>query len=170
MLSLQDKARLSKLLMLAVPAALQPSSKQKSMANVPNSYLLISCKEHQGEESLGSKLLRWVSASVILGCFTNKCSKMNKFFSISRSEVETLQPILEEISNECEGGEEYSSSDEALAVILLYLQQILGRSCSFLPSVILALCLLLLGHSTSTSGTYLSQIFVCLVSCTIITL
>ncbi|XP_020269128.1 uncharacterized protein LOC109844484 [Asparagus officinalis] len=151
--TLMDKARLSKLLMLAVPPALQPSSKQKSMANVPNSYLLISCKEHQGEESLGSKLLRWVSASVILGCFTNKCSKMNKFFSISRSEVETLRPIVEEISKkECGGGEEYSSSDEALAVILLYLQQILGRSCSFLPSVILALCLLLLGHSTSTSG------------------
>ena len=160
-LPLQDKARLSKLLTLAVPAALQPFSMQRSAGSYPDPSLLMSFREHQGEESLVSKLLLWVSASVILGSIANKSSKIYKFYSISKSEIETLQPLLEAIiKRECESGEEYSSSNEALAILVLYLQQLLGRSCSFLPSVILALCLLLLGNSSNTPGTHLLSHFI----------
>jgi len=145
-----DKARLSKILKLAIPAALQPSSMRRSVAIDSDSYLL---KEEWGEESLVSKLLRWASASVILGSITNKCSKTYRTISTSRSEIETLQSILEKvIKKECESGEPFSISNEALAVMILYLQQLLGRSCSFLPSVILALCLLFFSNLSNTPG------------------
>lgn len=148
---LQDKTRLSKLLKLAIPAALQPSSMQRSVAIDSDSDLV---KEEHGEESLVSKLLRWASASVILGSITNKRSKMYTTISTDRSGIETLQSILEKvIKKECESGEDISISNEALAVMILYLQQLLGRSCSFLPSVVLALCLLLFSNSSNTPGT-----------------
>lgn len=144
---LQDRERLSKLLTWVVPAALQPSFMQRSLAGDPDPSMLTSLKEWCREELLVSKLLRWFSASIILGSIADKFSKTYKF--LSSTENKTLWPLLEDIiGKEREIGGNYSSSYKALATLLLYLQQLAGTGSNFLPSVTLALCLLLLGNPT----------------------
>ncbi|KAJ4980838.1 hypothetical protein NE237_031675 [Protea cynaroides] len=69
------------------------------------------------------------------------------------SNVETLQSLLDHIKK---GNGDYRESsygnDKALAAMILYLQQLLGLNCRVLPSVILALCLLLLSDAPTSTG------------------
>ncbi|PIA41885.1 hypothetical protein AQUCO_02100010v1 [Aquilegia coerulea] len=44
-------------------------------------------------------------------------------------------------------------NNEILAATILYLQELVGIDCKVLPSVISALCLLLLSHATRNTGT-----------------
>ncbi|KAF6168052.1 hypothetical protein GIB67_011437 [Kingdonia uniflora] len=100
------------------------------------------------EESPVSKLLRWVSASVILG----------QISTLERSSIKNLQSLLEQTrkernkgkDNDCSGG--HFRNDHVLATTILYLQQLLGLDCRFLPSVISALCLLLLYDASNNPG------------------
>ncbi|XP_071738783.1 uncharacterized protein [Rutidosis leptorrhynchoides] len=91
----------------------------------------------QTDDSLLSKLLRWLTASVIL-------AKVGD--SESNSVSETLQSFL---------GAEWSihmasGSEEVLGATIYYLQQILGKKCQVLTSVVTSLCLLLLPDCAHT--------------------
>ncbi|CAL9750206.1 unnamed protein product [Musa acuminata subsp. burmannicoides] len=148
-----DKARLVKLVRWAISASLQSESQKNYLFKQSNPHLLLVRKEQQDNESLTSKLMRWVTASVILGSISNKTLNIKTEFSLKSSSFETLHSLLEFIVKE-KGSfrEENFSADEAIAAMLLYLQQIM-RSSINLPSVIFALCLLLLSDGSSTTGT-----------------
>ncbi|XP_076947008.1 uncharacterized protein LOC143618794 [Bidens hawaiensis] len=88
--------------------------------------------DEQTNESLVSKLLRWLTASVVVGL---KHSLEN----------ETLQSFLEA---EWSVKRVASGSEELLATTIYYLYQCLGRKCQVLTSVVSSLCLLLFPDSS----------------------
>ncbi|KAG1370125.1 putative Nucleolar pre-ribosomal-associated protein 1 [Cocos nucifera] len=140
--SRMDRARLSKLLMWAISSALWSFSDQSYLRKEPDPDMIISYEDH-GKESQISKLLRWATASVILGSISNRTSDMKTHVSLGSS-CKTLQCLLEDVIKEGENKQNNSGANEALAIVILYLQQLLRRNSSGLSSVILALCLLLL--------------------------
>ena len=151
-LSSQDCARLAKLFILAISAALSSLS-CLSKEPVPGMVLH---KEQRGKESVFVKLLRWMTASVILGRISGKSPKINSQMSLNRTGLENLQSLLEAVEEEKDASrEEDFRSNEALAAIILYIQQISGMNFSTISSVVSALCLLLL-PSSSTAGTFFS--------------
>ncbi|XP_076895789.1 uncharacterized protein LOC143548550 [Bidens hawaiensis] len=85
----------------------------------------------QTNESFVSKLLRWLTASVIVGPKHN-------------IENETLQSFLEA---EWSVKLVVSGSEELLAATIYYLYQCLGKKCQVLTSVVGSLCLLLFPDS-----------------------
>lgn len=101
-------------------------------------------EEHECEDSLISKLLRWLIASVILRKISSKTIKSSSV-SPAISSTDTLQTLLEhiKITQGQSRANDYYSIAEALAVIILHLENLLGMNYSVLPSVISALCLLL---------------------------
>ncbi|KAJ4982168.1 hypothetical protein NE237_033005 [Protea cynaroides] len=110
--------------------------------------ITIFLEKEQCEDSLMSKLLRWTTASVILGRISAK-SCHAKTISSQISDVETLQSLLDHIKKGNGNSREGSyGNDKALAVTILHLQQLLGLNCRVLPSVISALCLLLLSDAS----------------------
>ncbi|XP_057475147.1 uncharacterized protein LOC130763274 [Actinidia eriantha] len=96
----------------------------------------------QSEDSLISKLLRWLTASVILGKLSWKSINLDSNFVPERSD-ETLQSLLEHNKDERGENQPGSGCEEILASSIFYLQQVLGMDCKLLPSVVSALCLLL---------------------------
>ncbi|XP_038973323.1 uncharacterized protein LOC103720976 isoform X2 [Phoenix dactylifera] len=142
-----DRARLSKLLMWAISSVLRSFSDQSYLTKEPDPDMLISYEDH-GEESRISKLLRWATASLILGSISNKASAMKTHVSLGSS-CKTLQCLLEDVIKEGENEQNNSHANEALAIVILYLQQLLGRNSSGLSSVILALCLLLFPNASN---------------------
>lgn len=141
-----------KLVRWVISASLQSESQKNYLFKQSYPHLLLVHKEQQDNELLMSKLMRWVTASVILGSMSNKYLNIKTEFSLKRSSFATLHSLLEFIVKE-KGSfrEENFSADEAIAAMLLYLQQIM-RSSINLPSVIFALCLLLLSDGSSTTG------------------
>lgn len=100
-----------------------------------------------------SKVLRWVVASVILGRISNEFYHKKTDFCFGLSSCTTLESTLEFFTTREDNiGEEELFASEALAFMILYLQQLLGRSCVDLPSVIFALCLLLISDGSSKLG------------------
>lgn len=146
----QDKARLSKLLMWAISSALRSFSDQSYLSKEPDPDMLISYEDH-GEECQISKLLQWATASVILGGISNR-TEMKTHVSLGSS-CKTLWCLLEDVIKEGENEQNNSGANEALAIVILYLQQLLRRNSSGLSSVILALCLLLLSNASNIAGT-----------------
>ncbi|WOL03409.1 hypothetical protein Cni_G12129 [Canna indica] len=144
-ISALDKARLVKLVRWIYSASLQSLSSKRYLYRESYAHLLLSHKEQQENESLISKLLRWLTASVILGSISKRSFNIKTEFSLRKSTFETLQSLLDFITKEeSNSGEENFNCNEALAVLILYLQQVLGKSSADLRSVIFALCLLLL--------------------------
>lgn len=112
------------------------------------------------EDSLISKLLRWLTASVIRGRISWKYCNFKIFSSAERSKVQTLQTLLEHIRKlnsevefyDGEVPENEFCNNEALAATVVYLQQLLGMDHKVLPSVISAVCLLLLSKVSRNAG------------------
>ncbi|XP_072970894.1 uncharacterized protein [Typha angustifolia] len=142
-----DKVNLSKVLIWAVSVSLQLFSNRRFLTNKLDPNLLISIEE-QGEECRISKILRWVTASVIIGIISQSSLKTRTHALLSGPDIKSVQSLLEYVI--IEDGEVVKSCDanETLAVKILYLQQLLGRNNECLPSVILSLCLLLLNTSS----------------------
>nr|XP_043632579.1 uncharacterized protein LOC122603821 isoform X2 [Erigeron canadensis] len=97
-------------------------------------------------DSLLSKLLRWLTASVILAMPSWQLGKMDLKHNLENSFSETLQLFL---------GAEWSSrvvsgSEELLATTIYYLQQVVGKKCKVFTSVVSSLCLLLLPDLSHT--------------------
>ncbi|XP_058070405.1 uncharacterized protein LOC131219338 isoform X2 [Magnolia sinica] len=143
---LVDREKLSKLLMWAVPTALQASLPKEF-----DPHLTLS--EEQSEDSLISKLLRWLTASVILGRVSSKSSKTSFSLPREQSRIETLQSLLEHVNKGwIESRENVRGIDEVVAATLLYLQQLIGTNCRVLASVVSALCLLLHSDAANSTG------------------
>lgn len=158
---LQDKAKLAKIVLQAIPSALQSSCEKVHVLKEPDSGMLKSSGGRAKEESLLEKLLRWINASIILGFISTRSSGIN--VSFQRSVVENLQSLLQSIrirNNEYDRSkEEDHSSNFTLAAMILHLQLLLRANTTILPSVVLALCLLLFPNDIhNTAGTHSMQI------------
>ncbi|XP_043690978.1 uncharacterized protein LOC122641755 isoform X2 [Telopea speciosissima] len=151
----KDREKFSKLVIWAICATLRSSSTQTVLLEESKPKITIFSEKEQCEDSLMSKLLRWITASVILGRVSTK-SCLAKTISSQISNVETLQSLLDHIKKgNGESRESSYGNDKALAAMILYLLQLLGSNCRVLPSVISALCLLLLSDASTSTETEL---------------
>ncbi|KAL3830073.1 hypothetical protein ACJIZ3_018875 [Penstemon smallii] len=141
-----DQEKLLKFLRWAVTTAIQSESTEELQPEDSDYNLLAVSGKNSPEDSLVSKLLRWLTASVIRGKLSCKISKLKPGSFSERPSLHTLQSLLEFHE---EGFGEYAGYD-ILAVPIIYLLQLLGFSHGFLPSVVSALCLLLLSSSSES--------------------
>lgn len=122
--------------------------------------------EESTEENLTAKLLRWLTASVILGRLSRKSSDVVYSCHFERSKLYTLESLLnyrEKGSGDNQGA---PGCIEILAVSIFYLQQLVGIHYKLLPSVVSALCLLLFSvPSAAGDSKLLSRQFFCACCC-----
>ncbi|KAK9163661.1 hypothetical protein Syun_004563 [Stephania yunnanensis] len=109
------------------------------------SYYTSVSEEDHSQDSLISKLLRWVTASVIL---EKVLESFKTLFSPEIKNARTLQALLENVErrhmqSSVNDYAESRSNNEVLASIILYLQQLLVVESRVLSSVVSALSLLL---------------------------
>lgn len=143
--SVKDQGKLSKLLRWAVSTAVQ--SKSEVINTEDSDYHLIAAAGKQPPaESLVSKLLRWLTASVILGKIYHKSSKLSNDSLLERPTLYTLQSWLRCSNEGFEEKAEYGC-ENVLAASIFYLIQLLDFSPRLFPSAVSALCLLLLPDS-----------------------
>ncbi|KAG0487245.1 hypothetical protein HPP92_009340 [Vanilla planifolia] len=139
----EDKSRLTNFVAWCIPSAPWPILGRKNLKRVHHPNFFISSEQCM-EETLLSKLLRWASASVVLG--SSRRSRSRTYSSRN----ETLLSYLDGISAEaCRIKEECTPLDETLAVLVLHLEGFLSRKSSS-PSTVSALCILLLNNSSIT--------------------
>lgn len=146
-----DKNKLLKFVSWAISTAVQ-----SNLMEVPEPEALYSNSlrfSEQSEEDLVSKLLRWLTASVILGRLSWKLSGLNSTSSSEILKFGNLHYIVEYCMKGCGENQVNFGSEEILAVSIFYLQQLAGIKWNFLPSVVSALSLLLFyGPSSSDSN------------------
>ncbi|KAI4306089.1 hypothetical protein L6164_029398 [Bauhinia variegata] len=148
---LMNVEKLESFLMWAAETALKSESSKKLMAKESHVDSAKDYGEQQEpkENSLISKLLRWLTASVIIG---KLCEKSEDTKSAEVVNLNSLHSLLEHVQNS--SGQRNKSKiggEELLATMILYLQQLLGINCNVLPSVVSALCILLFGASSSVA-------------------
>ncbi|XVF18198.1 hypothetical protein REPUB_Repub11eG0001000 [Reevesia pubescens] len=147
-----NREKLSSFLMWATSTALKSKSKKMFQCKESGLYLPAVSKEASHDESLMLKLLRWLSASIIHGKLSCNFNNWIAKFS-DRSNLKTLQSLLESVAKgDKEGNKSSFDFDEMLAAQVFFLQQSLGINCSALPSVVSALCLLLLSDDSKFAG------------------
>ncbi|KAH8518377.1 hypothetical protein H0E87_000282 [Populus deltoides] len=138
-----NQEKLSSFLLWAVSTAMKSDSSQIINVKDTRANLTINSEETPSEESLVSKLLRWLVASVILGKLSRKLD-VNAELS-EKSSFKTLQNLLENVEKGCgESNRLGFDCEEVLALSIFYLQQLLGMNFTVLPSVVSSLSLLLL--------------------------
>lgn len=138
----QNQGKLSNFLIWAISTALKSDSKQTYELGQSYHHLENMSKDAPVEESLISKLLRWLTASVILGKLSWKFDDPSS--KLSKRSNETLQSLLEDFERGREGLKKVKfDCEEILAASIFYLQQLLGVRCRVLSSVVSALSLLL---------------------------
>ena len=99
----------------------------------------------QSEDSSTSKLLRWLTASIILGKLARNSNNLEPRM---RSGIKDLQSLLGNGENACRGsGQSRYGCEEFLASTIIYLQQLVGTNYKVLPSVISAVSFLLYDSS-----------------------
>lgn len=126
----QDQEKLKKFVLWLVSVAIQ--------SKVSN---------EQPSDSLISKLLRWLIASVLLAKSSQEPGEVGLNHNLENSSPETLQSFLEA---EWSVNRMASGSEELLATTIYYLHQTLGMKCQVSTSVVSALCLLLFPDSSHT--------------------
>ncbi|KAK2639656.1 hypothetical protein Ddye_027451 [Dipteronia dyeriana] len=151
-----NKEKLSCFLTWAVSTALKSDFGQLNQLREPHIHFTMISEDALVEESLTSKLLRWLVASVILG-------KLSEKLDDSKRPHTTLLSLLENVEKGCRGiNKSRFDCGNILAAAVVHLQQNLGMHCRVLPSVVSALFLLIisdvsecvesnsvLGHRTS---------------------
>ncbi|KAF9589226.1 hypothetical protein IFM89_020664 [Coptis chinensis] len=144
-----DSVELARMIIWAVSTALKSNTSTVILG------------EKECDDSIMSRLLRWITASIIRGSISRKSNKIKPLSSPERSNARTLQCLLElvkQVNGEGEHVNETKSETEcntnkALAATILYLQQNLGMNCkALLPSVICALCMLCFSNTYGISG------------------
>ncbi|PON51517.1 Nucleolar pre-ribosomal-associated protein [Parasponia andersonii] len=136
-----SKEKLSSFLQWAISSALQSESAIVRQSKVSQHCLSVISEEEQSEDSLVSKLLRWLTASVILGKLAIKSKVLDPKIG---STLKDLLCSFEPAETECEESrEDRSNCDEFLASTILHLQLLVGTNYKVLPSVISALSVLL---------------------------
>ncbi|KAL2465102.1 Ribosome 60S biogenesis N-terminal [Abeliophyllum distichum] len=145
-----DQEKLLKFLSWAVRTAIQSDSKEVLQPEESDYHMTALSEKEEPEDSLVSKLLRWLTALVILGKNSCKLRKFNTDNLLEQSNINNLQSLLE--CHEKRFGEKEVGYDfgEILAASIFYLHQLLGINLTLLPSVVSALCLLLLSGSASS--------------------
>ncbi|XVE52806.1 hypothetical protein DITRI_Ditri02bG0153700 [Diplodiscus trichospermus] len=147
-----NREMLSSFLMWATSTALKSKSRKMFLCKEPGLYMPIVSEEASHEESLVLKLLRWLTAAIIHGKLSCYFKDWAAKFS-ERSSLKTLQSLLEYVSRgDKEGNRTSFVLEEMLAAQVFYLQQSLGIHCTTLPSVVSALCLLLLSDNSKFAG------------------
>ena len=137
---MKDPKRCSGFLSWAVSTALEFDSRM--IAKESHLGLISESDEEHFDESLTSKLLRWLSASAILGKVSLKFDCMH--LRTSERLSGTLYSLLEHVKNTRDDNSLQEFGCEGLlAANIFYLQQHLQSSFMVLPVVISALCLLL---------------------------
>ncbi|KAK4430933.1 WUSCHEL-related homeobox 2 [Sesamum alatum] len=145
-----DQGKLVKFLRWTVTTAIQSRPTKVSEPEDSDYHLMAVSEKKTPEDSLVSKLLRWLTASVILRKISCKLSKLNNNSFLERQDLHTLQSLLEY----CEPGfgeDAGCGCEDVLAASIFYLLQMLGFSHTLLPSAVSALCLLLFSDSPPES-------------------
>ncbi|GMP22619.1 hypothetical protein CsSME_00000555 [Camellia sinensis var. sinensis] len=137
-----DQEKLLKFIRWATSTALLLNSKLLQPRET-YCHSTIFLEEQQSEDSLISTLLRWLTASVIVGRLSWRSNDLDSNLVLERSGLETLQSLLEHSKKGCGENQTGFGCEEMLAASIFYLQQLLGMDCRLLPSVVSALCLLL---------------------------
>ncbi|CAN6236303.1 unnamed protein product [Urochloa humidicola] len=148
-LSEMDKSRMSMVVSWATSNIFWLYSNQRSL-------LEISSKEPPINESPLSKLLRLLVASVILGRISRISHGKSGDLARSTSSLGTLNSFLNGAYERVEMVDSFSAND-TLAVIILYLQDHVQKNSDSLPSVVMALCLLLLDRSSKQVNKHLAD-------------
>ncbi len=144
----QNREKLSGFLMWAISTALKSDSARMLQLQESHHRFTISSEEEIHEDSLISRLLRWLTAAIILGKLSWKSNDFGTKI-LNRFKLETLQSLLDLIENECDESIKRFDCEDLLAAVIFYLQQLHGINCRVLPSVISALCLLFSASSFS---------------------
>ncbi|KAF8026216.1 hypothetical protein BT93_F2887 [Corymbia citriodora subsp. variegata] len=138
-----DEEKLSNFVLWAISVASKVDSNGIPHPGGSHVRLTTLSEEEICEDSLASKLLRWLVASVIHGKLSDRSTYMDAKYS-ERSDPKMLNSLLQFIKETRRGRSlNTSGTGKALAAAILYLQQLLGTDCRVLPSVVSALCLLL---------------------------
>lgn len=137
-----------KFLRWGVTTALQSKSEELVNPEDSDHHLVAVSGKRQPEESLESKLLRWLTASAILGKITLNPRKLNDGSLLERSSLHALQSWLE-FPEKGFGETVKYGCDEVIAASIIYLLKQLNFSHQLLPSAVSALCLLLLPESSA---------------------
>lgn len=106
----------------------------------------------ESDDSLISKLVRWLTASVIVGKHSLKFSNMDISHSFDRSKLNNLLSLMEGNDQRCSSTSRTFACEDTLASSIFFLQQLQRKNYTVLPSVVSALCLLL-SSSLSSRGT-----------------
>lgn len=143
----QGQEKLSKFLRWAVSTAVQSKSEESLHPDDSNVHSTEESVKKPSKESLVSKLLRWLTASVILGKISRKSSKLNNGSFSEIPTIDSLQSWLR--CPEKESGENAGyGCEDILAASIFYLIQLLDFGDRLLPSAVSAICLLLLSGSS----------------------
>ncbi|XP_056167551.1 uncharacterized protein LOC130134424 isoform X1 [Syzygium oleosum] len=138
-----DEEKLLNFVLWAISVALKADSTEIPHPGGSHISLTISSEEEICEDSLASKLLRWLVASVIHGELSDRSTYTDAKYS-ERSDLKMLNSLLQFVKETSRGrSRKTSGTGKVLAAAILYLQQLLGTDCRVLPSVVSALCLLL---------------------------
>lgn len=137
-----------KFLRWAVTTALQSKSEELVNPEDSDHHSLAVSGRRQPKETLESKLLRWLTASVILGKITLNSRKLNDGSLLERSSLHALKSWLE-FPEKGFGENVKYGCQEVLAASIIYLLKQLNFSHQLLPSAVSALCLLLLPKSST---------------------
>ncbi|KAM1057176.1 hypothetical protein ACFX2A_031156 [Malus domestica] len=145
-----SREQISSFIMWAVSAALEADFAKMHQPKESHLCLTSIPEEELYENSLISKLLRWLTASVILGKLDWKSNDLDPEVS-KRLNLKTLQTLMElvESASERKSKSRYGC-EEILASAILFLQQLAGTNHQMLPSVAAALSLLLYDGSVFT--------------------
>jgi nucleolar pre-ribosomal-associated protein 1 len=111
------------------------------------SDLEMPCEEPLRNETLLSKILRWLVASVILGRISCISHGRSGDHGRKNNSLEILQTFLKDPYEKVKTVGNCSVND-TLAITILYLQNHLLKNSDSLPSVVMALCLFILDASS----------------------
>ncbi|XP_058204610.1 uncharacterized protein LOC131318694 isoform X1 [Rhododendron vialii] len=142
----------------ATSTALQSSSAKALQPRDAYCDSAILLETEQSEDSLISKLLRWLTASVILGRLSLRSVDLELNFAPEKSNLETLQSLLKLNKNGCGENKCGFGCEEMLAASIFGLQQLLGMDCRLLPSVVSALSLLLRSDLLHLAGSEMNDL------------
>ncbi|WVZ87214.1 hypothetical protein U9M48_033889 [Paspalum notatum var. saurae] len=148
-LSEMDKSRTSTIMSWAISNIFWLYSNQRSPLEIPS-------REPLRNESLLAKILRLLVASVILGRISSLSHGKSGDLARSTSSLGTLRSFLNDAYGRVETAESCSAND-TLAIIILYLQDHVPKNSDSLPSVVMALCLLLLDRSNKQVNKHLAD-------------
>lgn len=151
----QNLENLSSFVIWAISSVLQVESVELPQAGESQYHPMVILEGEQSEYSLTSKLLRWLTASVIVGKLSRNSKNLE---SKMRSGVKDLQSLLAHGENASRGSSQSRyGGEEILASAIIYLQQFVGTNYKVLPSIICAVSFLLY-NSSIFSGILLQSI------------